>query len=267
MSFFSSVGSFFSSVGSAISSGLSALGNAFSSGLSSLCSAIGGTALGQAIGGAVAKLTGIIGVAIPGINILQIVILAVQIVSKIAESLGLKEKEKDEPEELAMKAENENAKKTEDFDSTEAYIKHLQEDIELSKEEKEKLRNMSPEERAAYHMTGTYLYLKGINEKLGFDTEGIKNPELIGINGEILSDLIKLGNKLEPSQFVVYAKHLKAQGAGMQDFSNYLHRISTDVSMDKKVQNALVGAATEINPAMSESDIDDLIDSLNIKEQ
>lgn len=265
MGFFSSVGSFFSGAVSAIGGALSSLGSAFSSGLSSLCSAIGGTALGSALTGVVSKLTGALGVVIPGLNVFEVIILAVQVVSKIAEALGLKDKEKDHPDELAMKAEKDD-KKPEDYESTEAYIKHLHEDIELSKEEKEKLNKMSPEERAAYHMTGTYLYLKGINEKLGLDKEGLKNPELIGITGEVLADFIKLGNIFEPGDLVVYTKHLQAQGASMQDFSNYLHGKSDDIKMDKKVQDAIVGAATEIDPSMSESDIDDLIDKMNIED-
>ena len=112
---------------------------AFNSGLSLLCNKIGGTFLSSALSEAISKLTGVLEVAIPGLNILQVIILAVQVISKIAEALGLKDKEKDDPDELAMKVEKDD-KKPEDFDSTEAYIKHLHEDVELSKEEKEKLK-------------------------------------------------------------------------------------------------------------------------------
>ena len=137
MGFWSSVSSFVSGVGSALSS----VGHAICRGVSSLCTAIAGTALGGAIGGVVSKLVATIGVAFPPLEIINAIIIVASIVSKIAEALDVKEKDKDEPDELAMKAEKSD-KKPEDFDSTEAYIKHLQEEIELSDEEKEKLKNM-----------------------------------------------------------------------------------------------------------------------------
>ena len=260
MGFWSSVSSFVSGVGSALSS----VGHAICRGVSSLCTAIAGTALGGAIGGVVSKLVATIGVAFPPLEIINAIIIVASIVSKIAEALDVKEKDKDEPDELAMKAEKDD-KKPEDFDSTEAYIKHLQEEIELSDEEKEKLKNMDDEKRSAYRATGTYLYTKCINEKLGFDTTGLKNPELIGITADILVDLAKLNKLLFPTDFVVYSKHLQAAGLSMNDFSNYLHNTANDISMDKKVQNAIVGAMTEINPNISETDIDQKLSELNIE--
>ena len=92
-------------------------------------------------------------------DIISAVFMIVDVVCKLSEALGIKEKDTDEPDELAMKAEKDD-KSPEDFESTEAYEKHLQEDIQLSKEEKEKLSHLSPEERAAYRATGTYLYVK-----------------------------------------------------------------------------------------------------------
>ena len=254
------LGSAISSIGSALSS----VGHAICRGVSSLCTAIAGTSLGGAIGGVVSKLVATIGVAFPPLEIINAIIIVADIVSKIAQALGLKEKDKDEPDELAMKAEKSD-KKPEDFDSTEAYIKHLQEEIELSDEEKDKLKNMDEEKRSAYRATGTYLYTKCINEKLGFDTTGLKKPELIGITADILADLARLNKILSPSDFVVYTKHLQSASLSMDDFSNYLHNTAQDVSVDKKVQDAIVGAMTEIDPSVSETDIDRKLTELNIE--
>lgn len=256
--------SFLSSVGSFISSGLSAIGSAICRGVSSLCTAIAGTSLGGAIGGAVSKIVAAIGVAFPPLEVINAIIIVAFIVSEIAERLGIKEKEKDEPDELAMKAEKSD-KKPEDFDSTEAYIKHLQEEIKLTDEEKEELKNMDDEKRSAYRATGTYLYTKCINEKLGFDTTGLKNPELIGITADILADLAKLNKVLSPSEFVVYSKHLQSAGLSMNDFSNYLHNTSKDIKIDKKVQNVIAGAMLEIDPSVSESQIAHKLAELNIE--
>lgn len=249
----------------ALGSFISGVGSAICSGVGSLCSAIAGTSLGGALTGAVSKLVGVIGVAFPPLEIINAIIVVATIVAKIAEALGVKEKDKDEPDELAMKAEKAD-KKPEDFDSTEEYIKYLQDEVQLTDEEKEKLKNMDDEKRAAYRATGTYLYTKGINEKLGFDQTGMKNPELVGITAEILTDLAKLEKILAPSDVVVYAKHLHSAGLSMNDFSNYLHNSSESVSIDKKVQNSLVEGMKEIDPNISDDDIDQKLIDLTIED-
>lgn len=100
------LGSAISSIGSALSS----VGHAICRGVSSLCTAIAGTSLGGAIGGVVSKLVATIGVAFPPLEIINAIIIVADIVSKIAQALGLKEKDKDEPDELAMKAEKSDKK-------------------------------------------------------------------------------------------------------------------------------------------------------------
>ena len=254
---------FFSSIGGAISRGLSAIGSAICSGVSALCSRIGSTTIGGAVMSFVTKLG--VGKLFPPLEIIQTIIIVANIVCKIAEALGLKKEEKDEPDELAMKAEKDE-QKPEDFDSVEAYIKHLQEDINLTKEEREKLDKMSPEERSAYRATGTYLYTKAINEKLGFEKDGFKNPELIGLNAESLADLAKIQHILPPSEFVVYLKYLQANGMTMKQFSDYLHNRSESLSADEKVQSVLVDAMTELSPEMSKQEINHKLYALNIEE-
>lgn len=254
MGLFSSVGSFLSSACSVV---CSCVGR--------ICSGIAGALGGTALGGAISSFVTKIGLVIPGLDIISAIFMIVDIVCKISEALGIKDKDKDEPDELAMKAEKDD-KTPEDFESTEAYIKHLQEDIQLSKEEKEKLDNMSPEERAAYRATGTYLYAKACNEKLGFDTTGLKNPELVGLTVEVLADLSKIQNILSPSEFVVYNKCLQANGMGMKEFSDYLHNRSTDLKTDEKVQNALIDAMKEITPNISDDAINQKLYGMNIED-
>ena len=255
---------FFSSICSTISSGLSAVGSAICRGVSSLCTAIAGAVSGSAIGGVVSRFVTTIGVAFPPVEIINAIIVVASIVGKIAEALGIKETDKDEPDELAMKAEK-SEKKPEDFDSTEEYIRHLQEEIRFSDEEKEELENMDEEKRSAYRATGTYLYTKCINEKLGLDVTGFSNPELTGINADILTDLAKLNKVLSPEDFVIYVRYLQTADISVDDFSKYLHNTTNDIIMDKKVQNVIVGAMTEINPDISETDIDLKLCELNIE--
>lgn len=223
--------------------------------VSSICRGIGGALGGTFLGGAISSFIGKIGLALPGPNIAAAILLVVGVVCKIAESLGMKEKERDEPEELAFKAEKDKESKPEDFDSTEEYIKHLQQDIKISNEDKEKLDKMSPDEKSAYRATGAYLYAKACNEKLGFDTDGLKSPELVGITAEILS----------PSDFVVYNKYLQANGMGMKEFSDYLHGCSVNLETFKNVKDALSNAMREITPGISDSDIGKNLYQMNEK--
>ncbi|MDD6826227.1 MAG: hypothetical protein PUE12_09000 [Oscillospiraceae bacterium] len=251
----------FSSIGSALSSAFNGVCSCVGRICSGIAGALGGTALGSAISGFVSK----IGLSIPGVQIVIAIITVANIVSSIAEALGLKEKNKDEPDELAMKAEKDDLG-PDDFESTEEYIKHLQEDIQLTKEEKDRLKNMSPEERAAYQATGTYLYAKACSEKLGFDTEGLKNPELVGLTAEVLTDLSKIQNILSPGEFVVYSKYLRANGLGTKEFSDYLHNRSLNLSTDEKVQKAITDAMTEISPNISKDQINQKLYAMNIED-
>ena len=125
---------------------------------------------------------------------------------------------------------------------------------------------MSPEERSAYRATGTYLYTKAINEKLGFDTTGLKNPELVGISAEILADLNKIQQKISPSDFVVYSKHLQSNGVNMKQFSDYLHNRSENLTVDKKVRNTLVDAIKELNPDITKAEINQKLYKLNVED-
>lgn len=251
----------FSSIGSAISSAVSSVCSC----VGRICSGIAGTLGGTALGGAISSFITKIGVVIPGLDVISAIFMVVDIVCKIAEALGIKDKDRDEPDELAMKAEKDDME-PDDFDSTEAYIRHLQQDIQLTKEEKEKMEKMSPEERAAYRATGTYIYAKACNERLGFDRTGLRNPELVGLTVEILADLAKIQNILSPSEFVVYNKCLHENGMGMKEFSDYLHNRSSDLSTDEKVQSALIDAMKELSPDISQNDINQKLYAMNIED-
>ena len=256
---------FFSSIGSGISSFLSSACSAVCSCVGRICSGIAGALGGTALGGAISSFVTKIGVVIPGLDIISAVFMIVDVVCKLSEALGIKEKDTDEPDELAMKAEKDD-KSPEDFESTEAYVKHLQEDIQLSKEEKEKLNHLSPEERTAYRATGTYLYAKACSEKLGFDTEGLKNPELVGLTVETLADLSKIQQVLSPSEFVACNQYLQSNGIGMKEFSDYLHNRSVNLATDEKVQSALVDAMKEITPNISEAAINQKLYGMYIED-
>ena len=107
--------------------------------------------------------------------------------------------------------------------------------------------------------------VQACNEKLGFDTDGLKSPELVGITAEILSDLAKIKDILSPSDFVVYNKYLQANGMGMKEFSDYLHGCSVNLETFKNVKDALSNAMREITPGISDSDIGKNLYQMNEK--
>lgn len=144
----------------------------FCSFCSSICSGIGGI-----ISGAVSGLTNVLSVAGSAISG-----LVCGVIKGIASILGIAD-EKEKPEELGLKAEKAE-RNLEDFDSFEEYKEYL-DAIELTDEDLEKLND--PEKAQAYELTGTGIYLQGINDYYGMDIKpqtfvelvklGVKNPE------------------------------------------------------------------------------------------
>ena len=253
----------FSSACSFVGSVISGIGGAISSGISTLCSAIGGTVIGGLLTKAVtgfASSLGIVGAAL-GLAPLQAVIAAVVVISKIAEALGLKKEKEDEPDELAMKAEKAE-KKPENFDTTEQYINYLHKEIKLDVEQQEKLKKMSPEERAAYQLSGSYLYLKASAEKLGLDNTTLKNSEDIkGFDPQFILDANKLG--LSGKEIVSYIKNMQEQGIdNTKCMSDYLHNKSESFETANKVLDAIINTIKENNPSISEDELDQRISEM-----
>ena len=248
---------FFSGIGSALSSVCSAV----SSAISGLCGRIGSTVLGGAVSSMFTRLP----LIIDETRIPEIVGIVAEAIGKILKVLFPEEEEMDSPEDLAMKAEKDE-QKPEDFDSAQEYINHLREDIKLSKEDKERLNKMTDEERSAYSLTGTYIYTKAINEKLGLDNDWLKKTELTGLTVDNLVDAAKLFNVISPDKFIAYTKYLISNGVDMKQFSDYLNHRSENFLADEKVQDALIGAIGEQNPGITPAEVAGELNKLNIED-
>lgn len=232
---------------SAISSALSSIGHAIYTGISNICSAIGGALSTAAT--AIGNFANIIiekgPILFPKIEPLRIIITVVgAIVGAIAEALGLKQKEKDDPEELGMKAEQAD-KKPEDFESTEAYIKYLHDEVKVDEEKKKKL---TEEEQAAYSAIGSKLYLDATTEKLGLEKDSI-TPEM-------LLDAAKL--KLSGNEIVEILRETRTAGIEPNKVSEFLHG-KTKMDESTKVSSAMSEAFSRLEPEMSKDDIMDRI--------
>lgn len=193
MGIISAIGSIVSSVGSFISGAVSSIGSAIGSFAKNMISVV-------------AKLP------IPGISdiarVIEVVGKIANVISAVANVLGLNTE--DDPTVLGAKA-AQCDKKPENFESTEAYINHLRNNVKL---DKEKFEEMTPEEKLGCTAIGTAIYTKGVEEKLG----GIDIPvECMGT----IAKAQESGITLDPKTIVAVIKALKEAGiTNMEDISD-----------------------------------------------
>lgn len=216
---------------------ISGIVSGIGSAITSVCSSIGGLlSTGAASIKQFASNILEVGHKVLGLDPLGIFSVISNMISGIAEVLGLKQKDEDSPEELGMKMEQAD-KKMEDFSSTEEYIQYLHKEIEL---DKEKMNALSMDEKAAYTSIGGYTYLKGVSEKLDFDQP---------IGPELVMDYVRLD--MQPEEFVTYMEKMKeANVENPSDFSDYLHNQSGSLETAQKVKSGMMVALQQLNPGM-----------------
>lgn len=175
-----------------ISSAISAVGSFISGAASSIGTAISGFA--KSAFDIMTKLH------IPGLEIINIISIAANIIHAVVDFLGIKSEEN--PEVLGAKAEQSD-KSLEDFDNdVEKYIKYLKEEVEL---DKEKFDKMTPEEKLGCKAIGMALETKAVEEKIG----GIE------ISPECLATLTKIqsaGININAKELVDIVQVLKEEG-------------------------------------------------------
>lgn len=240
---------FWNSITSGIGNALSAIGSAVCSGISSICSAIGGTFFSGA-GGIAALAASLI---MPGLGLPEILVgigIISEIVSKIAESLGLKDKE-ETPEELGMKAEISD-KKPEDFDSIENYIGYLRNDVQI---DKDKLERLSDEDKAKYAAVGTAINIKGIEEKYGIEATGEFWKTVAGL-------------ELTGEETKQYIESFKQNGiTDMKDMSDYIRGFAPESGTKPGVvSDAIMDALKKNNPGLTEDELAEKFNSLSISD-
>ena len=143
--------------------------------VSGVCGAIGG-AIGGALWIAATAIAGLVGSPVFG--------AVVGLISLVSTVIGLTKKD-EKQEELGAKA-SLTDKKPQDFDSYQAYIDHLSNDIKLTPEIKDRLKNDESFKNECTAM-GASLQWYGLNEKMGINMDipslvklveaGVKTPE------------------------------------------------------------------------------------------
>lgn len=225
----------------------SAIGGAISSAVSSVCSAVSSFAssIGRGISAFSEKvLYPFIKFTFEEFEKTLEVICAV--IDAIAEALGLKDEE-EKPEEIGMKAEEAEKQgiTPENFDSYEEYINHLRENIDI---DKSKLENLSKEEKLKYMSVGSFILVKGIEEKENFE-----------IPGEFVAEIGK--QNLSAEEVKEYIRTFKTNDLQLKDFTTYLNG-TLDNNKYAKVGNAIEEGIKSLNPDMSEDEIDQKIDEM-----
>ena len=147
-----------------------------------ICGAIGG--LCSAIGGAIGGALGIAATAIAGLVGSPVFGAVVGLISLVSTVIGLTKKD-EKQDELGAKA-TLSDKKPQDFDTYQAYIDHLSNDIKLTPEIKDRLKNDESFKTECTAM-GASLQWYGLNEKMGINMDipsltklveaGVKTPE------------------------------------------------------------------------------------------
>jgi len=206
---------------------------------SGACSIV--SSIASSIGGVVGALAGGIGSLIIGLppifEAIKIIGIIINVVCIIAELLGVKNKE-ETPVEIGMKAEK-STEKPEDFDNYQGYIDHLRNNIKIDKEEMEKL---SPEQKLAYGIVGSAIYIKGIEAKTNMI-----------LPAEFWVEMAKHDMKAE--QITKYIDSFKAAGVGnMKDMSDCLSG-KLDRPENAKISDIILHGLKELNPGLSDNEL------------
>lgn len=215
-------------------------------GISNFCSAV--CSIASSIGGSIGRI-------VPKIfnptvfSTIEAITIAIKVIGAaigaLAEALGLTKEES--PEEIGMKAEEAEKQgiKPENFDSYSEYIEHLRNNIEV---DKDKLINLSPEDKLKYTAVGAVILAKGIEEEVNME-----------IPAEFIAEIGKL--KLEAQDVRAYIESFKEFGLNLKDFSNYFKGTISDDRYEK-VGNSIESAIKILNPEMSDSEIDAKMDEM-----
>ena len=139
-------------------------------------------------------------------------------------------------------------KNMDEFDSVEAYIKYLNDEIKL---DREKFDNLTEEEKVSYTVVGLAVETGVISEKLG-----IKIPV------EAVEMLTKLGNiSVEASKLVNFISKLKEEG--IDDFKEVYECIKGEGNSDRvKTGEALVSVLNELEEGEGNKVLNEIIDEI-----
>lgn len=216
---------------------LGVIGSAISGAVSAITGAIGGAAGGLA--------SGIVSILGPSMDI-KLAIEMVAVIAKaiviIAEELGILEKDVD-VEELGAKASQPDTKKSTDFESAEAYIEYLKNEVKL---DQERFQGLSEEEKLACQAAGLSILTKGVEARMGME-----------IPAEFLRIIGQQG--MTPQEVKAFMESFKENNFDtMKAMADYLSGKNMGES-SSTVNQAMADAVRVTNPGATEDEIQDKI--------
>lgn len=210
---------------------LSSVGSTIASALSSAASFIGGV-----IGPGLSKLSNILEITEKVMEIIEGVSNIVETIGKI---LGLIDKE-ETAQELGAKA-LESDKKADDFDSVEDYICYLRNEVSL---DMQKFETMNDTDKLTCASVGSVILAKGISEK-----------KEIEVDIDFLVDVANL--KMQAKEVEAYIDNFKEKDLEL-NLGDYL-RGELPIPENLKIKPVIKETLSQLNPDLSESQIDDKI--------
>lgn len=216
----------------------------FSAGAAALCGAFStaaatiGTVCGS-IGGAIMTTVGSLGAGL--LKLGEMVKPIFEFITKICTIIGIKPAGED-PMELAMKAEK-SGEKPEDYDSVEAYIEHLRKDIELDKEE---INKLTDSEKAMYSAIGCGLYVKNIEERYNMKV----TPGFLVSASKAVNSGAMTGEQMKNTMDAMKERGVK----NAESFSNYMDG-KANMEEQMAVYDSLKEALHREFPDLSEAEL------------
>jgi hypothetical protein len=198
-----------------------------------------GAAIGTAIGTAATAIVGFaktLAATMATISMVDVVQIALAVTNWLAQKNQVLN-ENENVEELGAKAKQSDLK-PDDFESTQAYIEHLRNNVTLDRENFNKL---SAEEQLACKFVGMGIATKALSEKKGIE-----------ITPDFIAEVSR--QKMTGAEAEAYIDNFKVGGESLDKFSGYL-KGDLSAGENLRVSPILENALRQLNPDMSPEDI------------
>jgi hypothetical protein len=198
--------------------------------------------LASTIGPVVAKMATTIVTKLPEIT--KTIIKVAEVISDVAIILGMNNREN--PEVIGAKMQQEGTRGRLDDESMEEYLDYLREEIKL---DKEKMLNMSEEERVKCMAVGIGALCETISEK--FDVK---------LSGDFIVDMTKM--QMSAQELASYVKKFENNGlSSMDSLSDFLKGKLTDEER-QQIYDTITEVENEQSSQTTQADVNEKIESM-----
>ncbi len=196
----------------------------------------------NAVGPVIAKVATNIVTKLP--EIARTIVKIAEVISEVANILGLTDHET--PEVIGAKIQQEGTRTRFEDESIEEYLDYLREEIKV---DKEKMLNMSEEERIKCTAVGIGALSEYISEKFN-----------VTFYGDFIVDMYKM--QMSAKEIASYVKKFENDGiSSMDSLSDFLKGKLTDEER-VSIYNTITEVEKEQNPQATQTDVNEKIESM-----